>query len=344
MNSQERFSQKPARYSEATLVRKLEELGIGRPSTYAPTISTIQNREYVDKREITNEPRPYRLLTIQGGHVVEEVKRDKATIEKGKLSPTDIGIVVTDYLMANFPKIMDYNFTANVEEEFDHIAEGKEEWTKNIAHFYGSFQPEIEKAMASTGKKAGERELGIDPASGKPVFVKIGRYGAVAQIGSATDEEKPKFASLRTGQSIESINLEEALELFKLPMHLEEYEGEMMTVAVGRFGPYVKHGKVFVSIPKAEDPLSITPARAIELIEEKRTVDRNREIKIFKEQDISVLNGRYGAYIAHAGSNYKIPKGKVAADLSLEDCQAIIADEANKPASKKKVTRKGAKK
>ena len=344
MNSQERFSQKPARYTEATLVRKLEELGIGRPSTYAPTISTIQNREYVEKRETTNMSRPYRLLSLVNGVVKEETKKDKDTVEKGKLLPTDIGIVVTDYLMANFPNIMDYNFTANVEEEFDYIAEGKEEWTKNIADFYKGFHPEIEKAMVSTGKKAGERELGLDPKSGKPVFVKIGRYGPVVQIGSATDEEKPKFASLRTGQSLETINLEEALELFRLPMDLETYEDEMMTVAVGRFGPYIKHGKVFVSIPKGEDPLEITAERAIALIEDKRTADRNKEIKAFKEQDIFVLNGRYGAYIAHAGGNYKIPKGTVAADLSLEDCEKIIADPANKPAAKKKVTKRGAKK
>ena len=341
MQAQERFTQRPARYTEASLVRKLEELGIGRPSTYAPTISTILARDYVEKKEIQNEARPYRILTLKNGKIKEEDKVEKASIEKGKLSPTDIGIVVNDYLLANFPNIMDYNFTARVELDFDKIAEGKLEWTKNIDGFYTQFHPNVEEAMHSTGKKAGERELGIDPVSGRPVFVKIGRFGPVAQIGLASDEEKPKFASLRAGQSMEALTLEEALELFKLPVDLGEYEGESLSVGVGKFGPYVRYGKSYVSIPKDEDPLTVTRERAVELIAEKRQADKNREIKKFEAEDILVLNGRFGAYITHAGENYKIPKGTVAADLTLEQCQEIIANEDNKSkgATKKKTTR-----
>ena len=341
MQAQERFTQRPARYTEASLVRKLEELGIGRPSTYAPTISTILARDYVEKKEIQNEARPYRILTLKNGKIKEEDKVEKASIEKGKLSPTDIGIVVNDYLLANFPNIMDYNFTARVELDFDKIAEGKLEWTKNIDGFYTQFHPNVEEVMHSTGKKAGERELGIDPVSGRPVFVKIGRFGPVAQIGLASDEEKPKFASLRAGQSMEALTLEEALELFKLPVDLGEYEGESLSVGVGKFGPYVRHGKSYVSIPKDEDPLTVTRDRAIELIAEKRQADKNREIKKFEAEDILVLNGRFGAYITHAGENYKLPKGTVAADLTLEQCQEIIANETNKSkgTTKKKTTR-----
>ena len=341
MQAQERFTQRPARYTEASLVRRLEELGIGRPSTYAPTISTILARDYVEKKEIQNEARPYRILTLKNGKIKEEDKVEKASIEKGKLSPTDIGIVVNDYLLANFPNIMDYNFTARVELDFDKIAEGKLEWTKNIDGFYTQFHPNVEEAMHSTGKKAGERELGIDPVSGRLVFVKIGRFGPVAQIGLASDEEKPKFASLRAGQSMEALTLEEALELFKLPVDLGEYEGESLSVGVGKFGPYVRHGKSYVSIPKDEDPLTVTRERAVELIAEKRQADKNREIKKFEAEDILVLNGRFGAYITHAGENYKLPKGTVAADLTLEQCQEIIANEANKSkgTTKKKTTR-----
>ena len=341
MQAQERFTQRPARYTEASLVRKLEELGIGRPSTYAPTISTILARDYVEKREIQNEARPYRILTLKNGKIKEEDKLEKASIEKGKLSPTDIGIVVNDYLLANFPNIMDYNFTASVEQDFDKIAEGKLEWTKNIDVFYTTFHPNVEEAMHSTGKKAGERELGIDPISGRPVFVKIGRFGPVAQIGLATDDEKPRFASLRTGQSMEALTLEEALELFKLPIDFGEYEGEALSIGVGKFGPYVRHGKTYISIPKEEDPLTITRERAIELIAEKRQADKNREIKKFEAEDILVLNGRFGAYITHAGENYKLPKGTVAESLTLEQCQEIIANEANKSkgTAKKKSTR-----
>ncbi len=333
--AQQRFSQRPARYTEASLVKKLEELGIGRPSTYAPTISTIQNRDYVEKKEIENPSKEYTLLTLEKGTIKETVKSDKNTIEKGKLSPTDIGIVVNDYLIENFPNIMNFNFTADVEKQFDEIAEGNSVWTNVIDKFYQKFNSNIEKALQNTSKKTGEREVGIDPKSGKPVFVKIGRYGAVAQIGSASDEEKPLFASLQKGQSIETITLEEVLDLFKLPMNVGEFEGEEITIAVGRFGPYVKHGKNFVSIPKGEDPLKVTYERAIELIVEKREVEKNKEIKKFEKENIFVLNGRFGPYISYNKKNFKIPKTLLPAELTLEDCLKIINGETKKKKTKK---------
>ena len=337
--AQQRFTQKPARYTEASLVKKLEELGIGRPSTYAPTISTIQNRAYVEKKEIENQPREYTLLTLEKGKIKETTKTDKASVEKGKLSPTDIGMVVNDYLIDNFPNIMNFNFTADVEKQFDEIAEGQSVWTSVIDKFYQKFNVNIEKALKTTGKKVGEREVGIDPKSGKPVFVKIGRYGAVAQIGSATDEEKPLFASLQKGQSIETITLEEVLNLFKLPMDVGEFEGEMLTVAVGRFGPYVKHGKTFVAIPKGEEHLNVTYDRAVELVVAKREADKNKEIKKFEKENIFVLNGRFGPYISYNKKNFKIPKNLLPEELTLEDCQKIINGE---PKTKK--TRKTSKK
>ena len=344
IEARQRYTQRPARYTEASLVRKLEELGIGRPSTYAPTITTIMNRGYVEKREITNNPLPYRILTLKNGKITTKDHTDKPSVEKGKLSPTDIGIVVNDFLKENFPNIMDYNFTARVEESFDEIAEGKEEWTANIDRFYKKFHPNVDAAINTTGKKVGERELGTDPKTGEPVFVKIGRFGPVAQIGAASDDAKPRFASLRTGQSIETITLEEALELFKLPIDLGEWEGEKLSIGVGRFGPYVRHGKNYVSVPKGEDPLSISRDRAIEIIEEKRTADRNREIMRFDEHDIVVLNGRFGPYIAHAGANYKIKKGTDASTLTLDDCLNIVADDSakSKTSSRKKASTKTA--
>lgn len=343
MQAQQRYSQKPPRYTEASLVRKLEELGIGRPSTYAPTISTIQNRGYVEKREITNEAKKFVLITLENGTITKETKQEKPTVEKGKLSPTDIGMVVNDYLTANFPSIMDYNFTANIEHEFDKIAEGKVEWTKDIDMFYKQFHPNVQEAMTSTGRKAGERELGTDPQTGKPVFVKIGRFGPVAQIGTVSDEDKPRFAPLRIGQSIESLTLDEALDLFKLPMNLGEFENESLSVGIGKFGPYVRHGKAYVSIPKGEDPLSVTYERAVQLIEDKRVADKNKEIKSFCSEDIKILNGRFGAYIYHAGKNYKLPKNAIAEELSVEDCKKIISETADKPTKKTTKTTKTAK-
>lgn len=341
--AQERFTQHPARYTEASLVRKLEELGIGRPSTYAPTISTIQNRGYVDKKEITGQTAPAHCITLKNGKIKAELKSAKTTIEKGKLSPTDIGIVVNDFLNDHFPNIMDYNFTAKVEEQFDAIAAGHEEWTESIDHFYKKFHPNVIKAMNLTGRKAGEHELGNDPKSGRPVIAKIGRYGAVVQIGRAEDAEKPCFASLKVGQSIETITLEEALELFKLPIQLGEFEGEPLSVGAGRFGPYVRLGKsTYVSIPKGEDPLTITAERAQELILKKRANDKNNELLRFDKADIVVIKGRFGPYIAHGGNNYKIPKTTDVEKLTLEACQKIIADvEAQGGPAKRRSLRRG---
>ncbi|MGM9806292.1 MAG: type I DNA topoisomerase [Candidatus Aphodosoma sp.] len=330
LEARQRYTQRPPRYTEASLVRKLEELGIGRPSTYAPTISTIMNRGYVEKREITNRPLPYRIITLKDGNIQTEERIDKPTVEKGKLSPTDIGIVVNDFLTEHFPNIMDYQFTAKVEEGFDLIAEGKEVWTDNINRFYTKFHPNVEIAANLTGRKAGERELGKDPVSGDPVFVKIGRFGPVAQIGAAKDDAKPRFASLRAGQSIETITLDEALDLFRLPVDLGEWDGEHLSIGVGRFGPYVRHGKMYVSIPKGEDPLSVSRERAVELVEEKLAADSKRLIMRFEAEDIEVLNGRFGPYIAHAGANYKLPKGIDASALSLDECKKIISDDSAK--------------
>lgn len=336
ISAQERFSQKPPRYTEASLVQKMEELGIGRPSTYAPTISTIQKRAYVERKDIVNEEKNYTLLSLSKNDIKEEIKSTKNSIEKKKLIPTDIGCLVNDFLMINFSKIMDYHFTANIEKEFDEIAAGKIIWTKSIDTFYKDFIEDVEKAAQKTDKKVGERELGIDPKSGKPVYVKIGRYGAVAQIGSASDQEKPTFAALQNGQSIETITLEEALNLFKLPMNIGIFENENVSVAVGRFGPYIKYGNTFVSIPKDENPLEITLKRATELILEKRSSDKNREIKKFENEGILILNGRYGPYISYKKKNFKIPKNVEPKDLTLEMCKEIIEKEKTKVSSRKK--------
>ena len=337
----ERFSQGPNRYTEASLVHKLEELGIGRPSTYAPTISTIQQREYVQKGDKKGEERTYTIDTLKGIKVTQKTKKEMAGSEKGKLLPTDIGIVVNDFLMENFPEIMDYNFTANVEQKFDDVAEGKTEWTKMMKQFDKSFEPTVEKVMnARSEHKAGERELGTDPASGKPVFVKIGRFGPVVQIGSADDKEKPRFSQLPADKSIETITLEEALELFKLPRTLGKFEGLTVTVGAGRFGPYVLHNKKYVSLPKEEDPMTISLETAIELIIKKREQEKERHIKTFAEDaKLEVLNGRYGPYIAYDGKNYRMPKDKHehAAELTFEECMDIVNNApAPKPARRKR--------
>ena len=341
ISSTERYSQGPTRYTEASLVHKLEELGIGRPSTYAPTISTIQQREYVVKGDKKGEERPYVIDTLRGLKITPTRKVELTGNEKGKLLPTDIGIVVNDFLMENFPTIMDYNFTAKVEQQFDQIADGKEEWTDMMKHFDQEFEPTVDKVMnARSEHKAGERQLGIDPVSGHPVFVKIGRYGPVVQIGTADDDEKPRFAQMPADKSMETITLEEALELFKLPRTIGEYEGKTVTIGAGRFGPYVLHNKKYVSLPKNEDPMTVTLETAISLIEEKRKAEEQRHLKKFDEDPkLEVLNGRYGPYIAYDGANYRIPRDlhEKAAELTYEQCMDIIK---NPPAPKKRTATK----
>jgi len=343
--AQERFTQKPARYSEASLVRKLEELGIGRPSTYAPTISTIQNRTYVEKGDRQAEKRDYNLLKLKGDKISDNIKSENTGAEKSKLFPTDIGIVVTDFLTEYFPDILNYNFTADVEKEFDHIADGKIKWTKSIDKFYKKFHPIVEDTLKNSERQVGERILGTDPASGRQLSVKIGKYGPIAQIGTSEEEEKPVFASLRKDQSIESITLEEALELFKLPRQIGEYEDKVMTVAVGRFGPYIRHDNAFYSLPKTDDPMNVTAERAIEIIAEKRDAEKNRIIlELGENKEIQVLNGRYGAYFTCNKINYKIPKDVEASSLTFEKCQELIAAQPDAGEKKKGFSRKGGKK
>ena len=326
----ERFTQAPARYTEASLVHKLEELGIGRPSTYAPTISTIQQREYVVKGDKPGKERPYTVDTLEGDTVTQEKKVEFAGSERGKLIPTDIGTVVNDFLQANFPEIMDYNFTAKVEGDFDRIAEGKEDWKDMLHKFDDGFEPQVEKVINQRSEhKAGERQIGTDPKSGKPVFVKIGRFGPVVQIGAAGGEEKPLFAQMPKDKSIETITLDEALELFKLPRKVGKYEGLDVTIGAGRFGPYVLHNKQYVSIPKGEDPMAITLERSIELIEAKRKAEKERHIKTFAEDaKMELLKGRFGPYIAYDGKNYHIDKKlherALAGDLSFDECMDLV--------------------
>ena len=324
----ERFTQGPLRYTEASLVHKLEELGIGRPSTYAPTISTIQQREYVQKGDKKGEQRKYTVEVLRGIKVTTKQRSEMVGSEKGKLIPTDIGIVVNDFLMNNFPNIMDYNFTAKVEEDFDDIAEGKEAWGKMIKDFYKKFEPQVEKTMNKREEhKAGERQLGIDPTSGKPVFVKIGRFGPVVQIGSANDKEKPRFSQLPPDKSMDDLTIEEAMELFKLPRTIGEYEGYPVTIGAGRFGPYVLHNKKYVSLPKDEDPLTMTLDTAIALIEEKRQKEQQSHLKQFEENpDLEVMTGRYGPYLTYKGKNYRLPKSmhEKAATLTVDDCMKVI--------------------
>ncbi|MBR6826610.1 MAG: type I DNA topoisomerase [Prevotella sp.] len=324
----ERFSQGPQRFTEASLVRKLEELGIGRPSTYAPTISTIQQREYVQKGDKKGEERQYTIDTLKGKLITQKVRKETTGSEKGKLLPTDVGVVVNDFLMENFTDIMDYNFTAKVEQDFDKIAEGGETWTKMLHTFDKTFEPTVDKAMNSRHQhKAGERQIGIDPKSGKPVFVKIGRFGPVVQIGSAEDKEKPRFAQLPKDFSIESITLDEALELFKLPREIGDYEGKSVTIGAGRFGPYVLHDGKYTSLPKGADPMAFTLEEAIALIEEKRQQEVKRHLKVFAEDEkLQVLNGRYGPYLVYDGKNYRLPKTmhQRAEKLGYEECMEII--------------------
>lgn len=339
ITSTEKYSQGPVRYTEASLVKKLEELGIGRPSTYAPTISTIQQREYVVKGDKAGEERQYVTDTLSANRIVSKTRTEVAGKEKGKLLPTDIGTVVNDFLMDHFPEIMDYNFTAKVESQFDQIAEGHEEWTSMMRNFDHDFEPTVRKVMnARSEHKAGERELGVDPLSHRPVFVKIGRFGPVVQIGSADDEVKPRFAQLPSGKSIETITLDEALKLFRLPRNIGEYEGDIVTIGSGRFGPYVQHGGKYVSLPKEMDPMTVTLADAIKLIAEKREQERQRHIKSFEEDStMQVLNGRFGPYITCDGKNYRLPKSlhERAAQLTYAECKEIV-DKAPEPKARRK--------
>lgn len=345
----ERFMQRPPRYTEASLVRRLEELGIGRPSTYAPTIQTIQNREYVVKGDKEGVERAYTVVSLSKGKIEEAEKTETVGADRNKLMPTDIGTVVNDFLMEYFPDVLDYNFTASVEKEFDSVAEGELVWTKAIDKFYKIFHPIVEATAAvKTEHKVGERELGIDPKSGNPVFVKIGRYGPVVQIGAAHADDKeapkPQFASLMKGQSIDTITLEEALKLFDLPRTVGEYEGKVMVAAVGRFGPFIRHDGKFVSIPKDLNPLTITAEEAIALIEGKRVKDEQRFIKKFEEDpEMEILKGRFGPYISYQKANYRIPKTVTDPTiLTLEDCKKIIAEAGEKPAAKKTTRKKKA--
>ena len=328
ISATERNSQGPQRYTEASLVHKLEELGIGRPSTYAPTISTIQQREYVVKGDKKGEEHQYAVITLKGKQIGTKHRMELTGSDKGKLMPTDIGIVVNDFLMENFPGIMDYNFTAKVEQDFDKIAEGKQQWGKVMKSFYKDFEPTVEKTLnARSEHKAGERELGVDPKSKKPVFVKIGRFGPVVQIGTAEDKDKPQFAHMPKELSMENITLEQALDLFKLPRMLGEYEGEPVTIGTGRFGPYVLHKKLYTSLPKGVDPMTLGIADAVKLIEEKRKQEAQKHIKDFSEDDkLQILNGRYGPYLSYNGTNYRLPKTmhERAKDLTYEECMKII--------------------
>ena len=324
----ERFSAGPQRYTEASLVKKMEELGIGRPSTYAPTISTIQQRDYVQRGDKKGEERSYTLLQLKGKKVTQKTRKEIVGSEKGKLLPTDIGMVVNDFLMEHFKDIMDYNFTAKVEQDFDKIAEGGEMWTDMMKQFYNSFEPVVEETMNSRQQhKAGERLLGNDPKTGRPVFVKIGRFGPVVQIGSADDREKPLFAQLPKEQSMETITIDEAMELFKLPREIGEYEGKPVTIGAGRFGPYILHDRQYTSIPKGTDPMGITLDDAILLIQEKRQQDSKKHMKFFLEDPkLEILNGRYGPYLTYDGKNYRLPKSlhEKVTELTYDECMKII--------------------
>ena len=335
LQATERYTQRPNRYNEGSLVKKLEELGIGRPSTYAPTISTIQNRDYVVKEDTPSQERTVNVLKLKKGKLTDKMMSESYGSEKACLKPTDVGVVVNDYLTDYFPQVLDYNFTANIEKEFDEVAEGQKPWNNVIGEFYKDFEPLVEQTLnEKQERKVGERVLGTDPKSGRPVSVKIGRFGPVVQVGLASDTDKPRFAQLQKGQSIDTITLEEALELFALPRTLGEYEGEPVVVNVGRFGPYVQLGKQYVSLPAGNDPMAVTLEEAIELIEKKRQFEQQRQIKTFAENpDVEILNGRYGPYIAMGGKNYKIPTGTDPASLDLAACMAIIEKAAEKPAS-----------
>ncbi|MDX9848640.1 MAG: type I DNA topoisomerase [Tenuifilaceae bacterium] len=335
----QRFTQRPPRFTEASLVKKLEELGIGRPSTYAPTITTILNRGYIIKDDREGVDRKYQVIVLRKGTISQNQKVEIHGAEKAKLFPSDIGMVVNDFLVEHFPKIVNFNFTASVEKEFDDIAEGNKEWTEMIDKFYKPFHKDVEKTLKESDYTKGERALGVDPKSGKKVSVRIGRFGPIAQIGESEekDGQKPQYASLLKGQLIESITLDEALELFKLPRTLGQYEEKDVVIGVGRFGPYVRHNSKFVSLKKTDDPITITLERSVELIEEGRQKDREKFIKVFdQDPDLQVLNGRWGPFIKHKTENYKIPKGTNAHELTFEDCMKIIESQPSTNSKKAK--------
>ena len=344
----QRYTQQPNRYTEASLVRRLEELGIGRPSTYAPIISTIQDRNYVEKGEDKGQKREYEIITLKGGKISSSTKSELFGAEKGKLIPTDVGMVVNEFLVKYFPSIMDYNFTAKVEDEFDEVAKGNVVWNKEIENFYEDFHPSISNVSTlRLEHKVGERLLGNDPKTGLPVMVKIGRYGPLVQMGSADNENKPRFASLQRGQSIETLTLEEAIKLFDLPRDLGEFEGAQVSIGVGHYGPYVKHNGKYASIPKEMSPTAITLEEAVEIIKQHREAEAKKVLKTFDEEpDLKVMNGRYGPYIVYKKQNVKIPKGKDAQALTLEECREIVADESNhsKGSTRKKSARSATKK
>ena len=336
MHATERFSRPPARFTEASLVKKLEELGIGRPSTYAPTISTIQNRGYVVKEDRDGKERAYRILTLNGGQVSSQTKTEITGAERNKMFPTDIGVLVNDFLVQHFKGIVDYHFTAKVEKEFDEIAQGFKEWTDMLSNFYGPFHSEVQNTLDNADRATHERELGVDPVSGKPISVRVGRFGPLVQIGTADDEEKPVFASLRKGQMIETITLEEALELFKLPKKVGEFEGKEMTVAIGRFGPYIRHNSSFYSLPKGLDPLDVEQDQAIQIIEEKRQKDKDKVIKIFDENpEAKIENGRWGPFVRFGKQNLKIPKGTEVEKITYADVLKWAEEDSKSPSARK---------
>ena len=340
----QRFTYHPARYTEASLVKKLEELGIGRPSTYAPTISTILQRGYVVKGDRPGMARDYVVYTLYNSNITEEKKSEITGYEKAKLSPSDMGMIVTDFLLNHFKDIMDYNFTASVEKEFDEIAEGKLYWTKMIDKFYRPFHEKVDVTVKTSDRTVGERKLGTDPKTGLPVIVKVGKYGPIVQLGEVSDDNKPRFAGLLKNQSIETITLAEAMELFKLPRNIGQFEGKDVIVSVGRFGPYALHNSKFFALKSTDNPINVTLERVIELIVTKRESDIKKTIKVFdNEPELLILDGRWGPYISYKRENFKIPKKQDPSKLSVNDCMKIISESPEKPDKKAKTTRKKSK-
>jgi len=339
LTATERFSRPPARFTEASLVKKLEELGIGRPSTYAPTISTIQNRGYVVKEDRDGKPRNYNVLALSNAEVTEQVKSEMTGVERSKMFPTDIGVLVNDFLVEHFKDIVDFNFTATVEKQFDEIAQGNKEWSEMLENFYRPFHEEVQDTLENADRATNERELGIDPATGKPVSVRVGRFGPLVQIGAQDDEEKPRFASLRKGQMIETITFEEAMDLFNLPKKVGVFEETEMTVAIGRFGPYIRHKSAFYSLPKGLDPLDVSEEQAVEIIKEKRQKDIDKVIRVFEENaEAQIENGRWGPFVRFGKQNLKIPKGTDVNTITYEDVLKWAEADPKAPKTKAKAT------